>query len=114
MKKEYKIILNDYILNSKGGADRHEIRGAFGYSYNYHLDYISVYKIENLGVNNGYYYINSYPHKLEDQDAEAYEIKDYFFQGVEQYADILGKNFLNNSIDTQFKKIRAYFAECDF
>ena len=114
MKKYYKNILNNYILECKGGADRHEIRGEFGYSYNYHLDYISVYKIENLGVNNGYYYINGYPHKLENQDAEAYEIKEYFIQGGEHTAEILGKNFLNNSIDTQFRKIRAYFAECDF
>ena len=114
MKKEYKNILNDYILNSKGAADRHYIRGAFAFSYNYILDYISVYKIENLNINTGYYYINSYPYKLEDQDAEAYEIKDYFFQGVENYADVLGKNFINNSINTQFKKIRAYFKELDF
>ena len=46
MKKYYKNILNNYILECKGGADRHEIRGAFGYSYNYHLDYISVIKLK--------------------------------------------------------------------
>lgn len=114
MKKEYKNILNDYIVEHKGAADRHELRGGFGYSYNDILDYISVYKIENLNIFNGYYYINNYPYKLDNQDAESYDIKDYFFQGVNNYADVLGKNFLNNSSDTQFKKIREYFRECDF
>ena len=114
MKKYYKNILNNYILECKGGADRHEIRGAFGFSYNDILEYISVYKIELLGISNGYYYINNHPYKLEDQDAEAYHIKEYFIESGEHAAEILGKNFLNNSIDTQFKKIRAYFAECDF
>jgi len=114
MKKEYKNILEKYILNTKGGADRYHIRGGFAFSYNDILDYISVYKIENININNGYYYINNYPYKLEDQTAAGYDIKDYFFQGVENYADILGKNFINNTLDTQFKKIRAYFKECDF
>lgn len=115
MKKEYKNILNDYILEHKGAADRHELRGGFGFSYNDILDYISVYKLEILEDNkNGYYYINHYPYKIEDPDAESYDIQDYFFEGVNNYADVLGKNFLNNSSNTQFKKIREYFRECDF
>ena len=81
MKKYYKNILNNYIL-----------------------EYISVYKIELLGISNGYYYINNHPYKLEDQDAEAYHIKEYFIESGEHAAEILGKNFLNNSINTQFKK----------
>lgn len=114
MGNEYKNILNNYILEHKEGVDIHHVRGSFAFSYNYSLDYICVYKIESLGINDGYYYINSYPYKLEDKTIESYEIKDYFFKGVKNYRDVLGENFINNSIDTQFRKIRSYFAECDF
>ena len=92
MRKAHKTILNNYILENKGSNDIHYICGRYGFSYNSSLDYISVYKIEK-------------------SEKQGYEIQDYFFQGAENYKYILGKNFLNNSIDTQFKKIRSYFKE---
>lgn len=110
MRKAHKTILNNYILENKGSNDIHYISGRYGFSYNSSLDYISVYKIEK-SEKQGYYYINNYPYELKNEEAEGYEIQDYFFQGAENYKYILGKNFLNNSIDTQFKKIRSYFKE---
>lgn len=116
MKKEYKNILDNYIYTTKGKFDYYETRGSYGISWNSALDYVSIYKISVLDSKKGYYYINEEPHEINYDEYNNKNINDYaidtvFFQSKHEYFDILGSNFLYNSIDTQFKKVRNYFKE---
>ena len=112
MKKYYKDILNDYVNEVSGSYDFVDFRGQHALSYNYDLEYLSIYKIEVLDQNKNFYYINDMPHERKDNSPyQDYAITEVFFQSMDEIVEYssLGKNFFDNSSDTQFKKIRKYF-----
>lgn len=94
MLRNKKQILNDYINECKGKYDYHYVVGSYGMSYNMGLDYFSIYHIVE-----------------DDREIKGYYIEEAFFQGRHEYFELFGKNFLENTENTQMKKIRHYFKE---
>lgn len=112
MKQYYKDILRDYVYEVSGPYDFRDFRGQYALSYDYHLEYLGIYKIEVLDQNKNCYYINDMPHERKHNSPyKDYAITEVFFQSMEEIVEYgnLGKNFFDNSSDTQFRKIRKFF-----
>lgn len=112
MRKYYKDKLRDYVKEVNGTFYFSDFKGQYAFSYNCDLDCLALYKIEELEQNKGYYYINEFPYKRDGAlYVHDYAITEIFFDGMEEIVERgkLGKNFFENSRETQFKKIRKFF-----
>lgn len=89
-----KNVLKDYIIDNAGSRDTIEVFGNYGFSYNYGFEYVAIYKIVKT-----------------DKELEGYVIEEYCYQSKEQWQELLGKKFLDNSLSTQQRKVRNLINE---